>query len=162
MLKEVLTIGVYGFEAATFSAALEKARADLLVDVRARRGVRGAQYSFANAARLQTLLAEAGIGYFHLPSLAPLDRTRQQQYQSDKRKGVGMRERQELSPEFVREYRASRLRGFDAEELARSVFGPARRPVLLCVEREPAACHRSLLAAEMSDQLGVPVRHLTP
>jgi hypothetical protein len=31
---------------------------------------------------------------------------------------------------------------------------------LLCVERDPAACHRSLIAQRMSEEYGVSVVHL--
>jgi uncharacterized protein (DUF488 family) len=162
MLREVLTIGVYGFDAASFVASLQRARADLVVDIRARRGVRGARYSFANATRLRQLLEEAGLDYIHVPQLAPLDATRQAQYQADERAGVGKRDREALSPAFVEDYRASRLNGFDALAFVRSVCATAQRPALLCVEREPGACHRSLVAAEITRQLDAPVRHLMP
>jgi hypothetical protein len=33
---------------------------------------------------------------------------------------------------------------------------------LFCVEREPAACHRSLVAARLSRDLGLDVEHLGP
>jgi hypothetical protein len=33
---------------------------------------------------------------------------------------------------------------------------------LFCVERDPEACHRSLIAAMLADEYGVAVRHLLP
>jgi hypothetical protein len=36
------------------------------------------------------------------------------------------------------------------------------RAALLCVERDPEACHRSLIAARVADQHGVDVTHLNP
>ena len=33
---------------------------------------------------------------------------------------------------------------------------------LLCVERDPEACHRSLIAERMADELGVAVKDLRP
>jgi hypothetical protein len=33
---------------------------------------------------------------------------------------------------------------------------------LLCVERDPEACHRSLVAAELAHEFGLPVAHLFP
>ncbi len=160
MLREVLTIGVYGFDAAAFVAAMQGAEADLLVDIRARRGVRGSRYGFANATRLQALLKEAGIGYAHAPELAPLARTRQAQYRTDAAAGVGKRNREHLSPAFVMDFQDTRLKGFNALAFVQSACAGARRPALLCVEEEPAACHRSLVAAEIARQLNVPVRHL--
>ena len=41
----VATIGVYGFSAETFLAALRRADVALLLDVRQRRGVRGSEYA---------------------------------------------------------------------------------------------------------------------
>jgi hypothetical protein len=33
---------------------------------------------------------------------------------------------------------------------------------LLCVERDPEACHRSLIAERLHDGYGLPVSHLRP
>ena len=83
------TIGVYGFTAETFLSALREARVGLLLDVRQRRGVRGSEYAWANSARLQAALAEAGIGYRHLKELAPTTELRQLQYAEDDKAGGG-------------------------------------------------------------------------
>lgn len=160
--EAVLTIGVYGFDQEAFLRALRKARADLLIDIRARRGVRGREYAFANAARLQAMLAEAEIRYVHVPELAPSDATRQAQYRVDEKAGVSKRQRTELSPEFIRSFVRERLARFSSAALMKDAIREARRPVLLCVEREPGACHRSLVARRLSDDLGIPVEDLMP
>lgn len=67
----IVTIGAYGWSEAEFLAALVAAGVDTVVDVRARRGARGAAYAFANSRRLQASLAAAGIRYRHRPDLAP-------------------------------------------------------------------------------------------
>jgi hypothetical protein len=36
------------------------------------------------------------------------------------------------------------------------------RGALFCVERDPEACHRSLIAARVADEHGVAVTHLRP
>ena len=36
------------------------------------------------------------------------------------------------------------------------------RAALLCVERDPKACHRSLIAARVADDHGVAVTHMLP
>lgn len=162
MIEQVLTIGVYGFDERSFLRAIRDAGVDLFIDVRARRGVRGSEYAFANATRLQQLLAKAKIAYVHTPELAPSEEIRRAQYQEDAAEGVGQRKREHLSPAFVKGYTSSRLRRFDAAAFVESVCGEARRPVLFCVETRPEACHRSLLAGEIARQLSVPVRHLTP
>jgi hypothetical protein len=70
-LGRVGTIGVYGFDADRFFAAVLDARTDLFCDLRARRGVRGREYAFVNARRLEQRLGELGIAYRHFPELAP-------------------------------------------------------------------------------------------
>src|SRR5215210_6996134 len=141
----VATIGVYGFTAGTFLEALRGANVRLLVDVRQRRGVRGPEYAWANSARLQAALAEAGIEYRHLKELAPTTELRQLQYAEDARAGVGKRSRAELAPGYVERYTREILDpvGVDAVVEALPAAG---RAALLCVERDPEACHRSLIA----------------
>jgi len=154
------TIGVYGFDGPAFIRALHEAKVGLVLDVRQRRGVRGSQYAWANAKRLQAALAEAGIGYSHLPELAPTTEMRQLQYEEDERKGEGKRSRTELAPGYVRAYTEEVLDGVDLDPIVR--FVGDNRAALLCVERDPEACHRSLIAERLADELGLPVEHLTP
>ena len=91
------TIGVYGFTAEEFLQALRDADVRLLLDIRQRRGVRGAEYAWANARRLQAALEDAGIAYEHHRELAPTTELRQLQYAEDDRQGVGKRSRAELA-----------------------------------------------------------------
>ena len=93
MSPRVATIGVYGFTAERFLAALRDAGVGQVLDVRQRRGVRGAEYAWANSKRLQAALADAAIGYEHLPQLAPTTELRQLQYAEDARRGEGKRSR---------------------------------------------------------------------
>src|SRR5690349_19768316 len=103
-MRRVATIGVYGFSASTFLAALGAAGVSALIDVRQRRGVRGTEYAWANSRRLQAALAEAGVEYSHWPSLAPTTELRQLQYAEDARQGVGKRSRVTLAPAYVERY----------------------------------------------------------
>jgi uncharacterized protein (DUF488 family) len=156
-----VTIGVYGFDAGSFMDALRTADVRLLFDVRQRRGVRGREYAWANSLRLQGALAEAGIAYEHWPSLAPTTELRHLQYAEDARQGVGKRSRMELAPEYVERYTREILDAADLDALV------ARLPqdgagALMCVERDPEACHRSLIAARLADDFGVAVSHLRP
>src|SRR3954449_1325640 len=116
-VPNLVTIGVYGFTAATFLQALEHADVRLLLDVRQRRGVRGSQYAWANSVRLQRALEDAGIGYEHLPELAPTTELRHLQYEEDAREGVGKRSRQRLAPEYVRRFVAERLDQVDLKPI---------------------------------------------
>jgi uncharacterized protein (DUF488 family) len=156
-----VTICVYGFDSAGFLGALRKAEVSLLADVRQRRGVRGAEYAWANSQRLQAALADAGISYVHVPELAPTTELRQLQYREDERQGVGKRSRSELAPEYVSRYTSEILDRADLGALAGEM--PAKgTTALLCVERDPEACHRSLIADRLEAEHGARVTHLRP
>lgn len=156
----VLTIGVYGFDRSRFLAALAGAEVNLLLDVRQRRGVRGSEYAWANSARLQAALLEAGIDYTHLKELAPTTAMRQLQYREDERLGEGKRNRTRLAPAYAERYTAEVLDRVELEPVARWIG--RRRPALLCVERDPEACHRSLIAERLQRDHGFEVEHLRP
>jgi uncharacterized protein (DUF488 family) len=157
----LLTIGVYGFTAGSFLDALQDADVRLLMDVRQRRGVRGSEYAWANSKRLQAALAEAGIGYIHHPDLAPTTELRQLQYREDDRRGVGKRSRVELAPGYVQGYVEQILDRADLDAVVAQL--PAEgAAAMLCVERDPEACHRSLVAARLAERYGVDIGHLRP
>ena len=155
------TIGVYGFSAETFAAALDEAAVTLVLDVRQRRGVRGSEYAWANSLRLQRLLTTAAVGYRHLPALAPTTELRQLQYRADDRAGVGKRSRLQLAPEYRDGYTREIL---DAADLDAIVAGLPEQGVaaLLCVERDPGACHRSLVAERLAREYGASVLDIVP
>lgn len=157
----IATIGVYGFDAESFMAALREAGVGLLVDVRQRRGVRGPEYAWANSRRLQAALRDAGIAYAHHRELAPTTELRQLQYREDARLGVGKRSRAELAPEYTRRYLSEILEDVNLEPLLAEMPTDAVT-ALLCVERDPEACHRSLIAARLEADHGLPVTHLRP
>jgi uncharacterized protein (DUF488 family) len=161
-MVEFVTIGVVGYDAEHFFGALVDARVDLLCDIRRRRSVRGAEYAFANSLRLQARLAEWGIRYLHRIDLAPSDELRRRQAQVDQQAHVARRQRTLLSPGFVEGYTQSVLATFDPSAFLADLGLEVRVVALLCVEREPLACHRSLLAEYLHATLGAPVRHLTP
>jgi uncharacterized protein (DUF488 family) len=155
----VVTIGVYGWTLETFLAALRAADVTALLDVRQRRGVRGSEYAWANARRLQDALAEARLAYRHLPELAPTTELRRLQYAEDDRLGVGKRSRAELAPEFRARYTREILARADLNALV-AELPAAGAAALLCVEHDPEACHRSLVAERLERDFGVRVDHL--
>lgn len=159
-MSEIATIGVYGFDRESFLAALAGAGIELLLDVRQRRGVRGSEYAWANAGRLQSALEEAGVGYTHLKELAPTTAMREAQYREDARKGEGKRSRTELSEEYVGLYTEQVLDAVDLGPVVKWIG--ASRAALLCVERDPEACHRSLVAARLQRDWSFSVRNLRP
>ena len=158
-MPTIATVGVYEFDAASFIRTLDAAGVTRIVDIRQRRGVRGPQYAWANARRLQALLADAHIGYEHRPELAPTTELRHLQYRDDDRQGVGKRSRVRLSPEYIRGYTEEILDHAPLELLVE------RLPVhgigaLLCVEATARACHRSLVAERLADRFRFEVVHL--
>jgi uncharacterized protein (DUF488 family) len=155
------TIGVYGFTAETFLKALRDANVRQLLDVRQRRGVRGPEYAWANAARLQRALDEAGIDYRHHKELAPTTELRQVQYREDDRLGVGKRSREVLAPEYRARYLKEVLDRVDLRPIV-AEMPPDGLAALLCVERDPEACHRILIAERLEAQHGLAVTHLRP
>jgi uncharacterized protein (DUF488 family) len=160
-MLRMLTIGVYGFDGDSFLQRLRSADVRLLLDVRQRRGVRGPEYAWANSFRLQAALTDAGIAYEHHLELAPTTELRQLQYAEDDRQGVGKRTRHELAPEYIHRYTTEILDNADLAPIA-SALSSAGVAALLCVERDPEACHRSLITQRLADQYGVTVEHLHP
>ncbi len=160
-VPRIVTIGVYELDAPSFVGMLDDAGVTKVLDIRQRRGVRGPQYAWANARRLQALLAGARIGYEHHPELAPDTDLRHLQYREDDRQGVGKRSRVRLAPEYIRVYTEEILDLVPLEPFIR------RLPVhgmgaLMCVESTAAACHRSLVADRLAERFGFEVIHLEP
>jgi uncharacterized protein (DUF488 family) len=127
--------------------------------VRQRRGVRGSEYAWANAQRLKRALGDAGFEYRHHKELAPTTELRQLQYREDDRVGAGKRSRAELAPEYGERYVREIL---DAVDLDAFLRGLPAVSALLCVERDPEACHRSLIAERLATAHGVAVADLRP
>ena len=152
---------MYGFTLEEFLATLASADVRLLLDVRQRRGVRGREYAWANARRLQAALDGAAIEYRHLPELAPTTDLRELQYAEDSRRRVGKRSRKELAPEYRERYTAEVLDRADLAAVAASLAADSAA-ALLCVERDPEACHRSLIAERLATEHDVEVTHLRP
>jgi len=160
-VKRVCTIGVYEWDLDTFLEALVAADVRVLLDVRQRRGVRGREYAWANAVRLQHALADAQIGYRHHRKLAPTTELRQFQYADDARRGVGKRSRVALAPGYRERYKREILDRVDVVEIV------AQLPLegagaLFCVEADPEACHRSIVAERLVSECAVVVDHLRP
>ena len=157
----MVTIGVYGFDGDSYLQRLQRANVRLLLDVRQRRGVRGPKYAWANSRRLQAALAHARIAYEHHPELAPTTELRQLQYAEDDRRGVGKRSRRELAAEYTRRYISEILDRADLTPIV-SALPSSGTAALLCVERDPEACHRSLIAQRLTEEHHVTIEHLRP
>jgi uncharacterized protein (DUF488 family) len=157
----VVTVGVYGWGLERLVEALRGVDARLLLDVRQRRGVRGREYAWANSIRLQRALAEAGVGYQHRPELAPTTELRHLQYAEDARRGEGKRSRIELAPEYRVRYTREILDRADLHALVQELPQDGSS-ALFCVERDPEACHRSIVAERLATYPDVVVSHLRP
>lgn len=162
MKPKIITIGVYGFDAESFFAALQEANVDTFCDIRSRRGVRGAAYAFANSKRLQARLAELGIRYLHCKALAPTKAVRDKQAEADKADKVAKRERTTLGAAFIEAYHAECLAHFESQHFLDALESDAQVIALFCVESEPAACHRSLVADKLVKELGLEVEDIVP
>ena len=158
-MRTIATVGVYQSSLDDFLKTLKRHRVAMVVDVRQRRGVRGREYAWANSRRLQAALQHAGIAYLHLPELAPTTELRQLQYREDDRLGVGKRSRIMLSDGYRRRYLAEVLDRVDLGRVLESLPDDATS-ALFCVERDAPACHRSLIAARLEADYGVPVVNL--
>jgi uncharacterized protein (DUF488 family) len=161
VIHSMRTIGVYGFDVGSFLKRLEQAEVRLLLDVRQRRGVRGPEYAWANSVRLQAALSDVRIAYRHHRELAPTTELRQLQYAEDARQGVGKRTRRELAPGYVSRYTAQILDRADLERVV-SVLPGNGAAALFCVERDPEACHRSLVAQRLVERYELNIEHLRP
>ena len=160
-MRRVVTIGVYDWDLSSFLEALAAADVRLLIDVRQRRGVRGREYAWANSARLQASLDDAGVGYEHHRELAPTSELRHVQYAEDARRGEGKRSRTVLAPVYATRYTREILDQAPLRLVADEL--PANgAAALFCVERDPEACHRSIIAERLAADYGVVVRHLVP
>lgn len=155
------TIGVYGWTLEHFLDALQEASVRLVIDVRQRRGVRGSEYAWANAARLQQTLAASGVSYSHEKELAPTTDLRLLQYLEDDRQGVGKRSRVELAPAYRERYVREILQEADLHAVVQKLPHEGIA-TLMCVERDPEACHRSLVAGRLASEYGASIVHLRP
>ena len=162
MKPKIVTIGVYGFDEDSFFDALRKAKVDTFCDIRSRRGVRGSTYAFANSLRLQARLAERGIRYLHRKDLAPTQAVRDRQAAADKATKTAKRKRTALGEEFITAYHTECLTAFDPHSLLDDLEEDAQVVALFCVEKNPEACHRSLVADKLAKELKLDVEDILP
>jgi len=155
------TLGVYGYSAEEFFDIIKDNNIDTFCDVRRRRAVRGSEYSFVNSNKLQNKLAGLKINYLHYIDLSPNDEMRKKQMEEDRKKGVAQRKRESLSDSFVKNYNSQVLEKFDFESFLSDLRSHKAKNVLLfCVEKNPSACHRSLIADHLADKYSFKIRHL--
>lgn len=141
------TIGYSGFTPETFAATLQAAGIEVLLDVRRNPVSRKKGFSKAG---LDSLLHSVGMEYVHIPEL-----------------GVPMSLREELRDggelgDYLHQFGRFLLTCDDA--LNRVLKLSLARPCcLMCLEKNPAECHRSVVADELRARANgdLPIRHLS-
>ena len=158
---KIYTIGVYGSTEQEFFNKLVENQIDTFFDIRQRRGVRGSEYVFVNSNRLQNRLADLDIKYGHVLDLAPTTEIREMQQEDDLKHGEKKRDRNQLGNVFSLAYKNKIIQNFDFENFVGKLdeIG-ANRIVLFCVETKPEACHRSIVANELSKRYNFEIVHL--
>ena len=157
---EFFTIGVYNSTEQEYFDKLTDNRIDTFCDIRQRRGVRGAKYSFVNSNRLQQRLSELEIKYGHVLDLAPTTNIRDLQKEADAQQGELKRDRNKLGKVFSIAYKDRILSKFDFNSFLEKLDeAGAVRIVLFCVEEKPEACHRSIVTDRL-EKLGYQITHL--
>lgn len=147
-MQPVATIGYEGATVPGFLEALRREGIDLLVDVRAVAASR--RPGFAKT-RLAANLAEAGIEYLHLRELGTPAEGR----------AAARAGRHEAMHRIFREHLATPEAQAGLATLA-DLVAAGRHVCLLCLEANPAHCHRTLVAEALAAMLPVQITHLEP
>lgn len=144
-MKPLFTIGYETGGQADLLASLREAGVKTLIDVREIANSRRA--GFAKKA-LSSALADAGIGYVHLRALGTPKAGREANKRGD-------------MTTFHRIVAASLERPEAGLALAEAGDLAAAAPAcLLCLEADPARCHRTAIADRLAQARGFDVRHL--
>ena len=126
----IFTIGYEGATVAEFLAALQKAGVERVIDIRAVPNSRRPGFS---KTPLRNALAEAGIDYVHLRALGT---------PADGRAAARAGRKEELKRIYAGQLELPEAIAETGKMLDLSREKPS---ALLCYERDPAACHRTLL-----------------
>jgi uncharacterized protein (DUF488 family) len=126
----IFTIGYEGATVAEFLAALQKAGVERIIDIRAVPNSRRPGFS---KTPLRNALAEAGIDYVHLRALGT---------PADGRAAARAGRKDELKRIYAGQLELPEAIAESGKMLDLSREKPS---ALLCYERDPAACHRTLL-----------------
>jgi uncharacterized protein (DUF488 family) len=155
------SIGVYDSTEEEFFKKLIQNRIDTFIDVRRRRGVRGAKYSFVNSKRLQAKLETLHIRYEHIIDLSPTNELRELQKEEDFKKKILKKDRTHLGEKFKNEYKRQILDNFNFANLFNHLdeIG-AKNIVFFCVEKNHLACHRSLITDTLEKIYFFNIKHL--
>lgn len=147
-MTPVATIGYEDATTASFLETLRGAGVELLVDVRAVANSRKPGFS---KNRLAASLGEAGIEYLHLRALGTPAEGRAAARAGDH---AGLRR-------VFTEHMETPEAQAELETLA-GLVRAGRRVCLMCLEADPAHCHRTLVAAALGEMVPIEVNDLFP
>jgi uncharacterized protein (DUF488 family) len=147
-MKPLATIGYEDATIPSFLEALEEARVELLVDVRAVASSRRPGFS---KTKLAASVNGRGIDYLHLRALGT---------PADGRAAARAGRHDEMKAIFA-EHLATPEAQDELHTLA-EIVRSGRRACLLCFEADPEHCHRSLVAAALAERMPIEVSHLRP
>jgi uncharacterized protein (DUF488 family) len=143
--KAICTIGYEGATVDAFLRALEQARVELVLDIRAVAASRKKGFS---KNQLAAHLADAGIAYRHLRGLGTPKRGRDAAHTGDLDtfESVFLSHMEEPEAQF---------------DLAEAIaLAKERQICLLCLERDPNRCHRLIVAERMAGETRQALDHL--
>jgi uncharacterized protein (DUF488 family) len=131
----LFTIGYEGVTPGEFTAALQAAGVERVIDIRALPNSRRPGFS---KTPLRNALAEAGIDYVHLRALGT---------PADGRAAARAGRQSDLERIYAGQLELPEAMAESAQMLSLAADKPS---ALLCYERDPAQCHRSLLIAAVA------------
>ena len=147
MTDSVFTIGYAQATPATLVAALKAAGIERLIDVR---GLPNSRRPGFSKRMLAAALGEAGIEYRHLGALGTPKAGREAN-----RRGAMEVYRRILDAHLAEV--PAQMALIECGELARE-----KPSCLLCLEADPAHCHRSVVAEHLAREHGLAIVHLHP
>jgi uncharacterized protein (DUF488 family) len=147
-MQALATIGYQSATPDSFLRALERARVELLVDIRAVASSRRPGFS---KTKLAAGVAEAGIDYLHLRALGT---------PANGRAAARAGHHAEMR-EIFRAHMTTPEAQDALEDLAQLVRS-GRRVCLLCFEADPEHCHRNIVAAMLGERMPLEITHLIP
>lgn len=142
------TIGYEGAPQDAVFAALKDAGVDVLVDVRAVTSSRRPGFSKSH---LASSLPEQGVDYLHLRGLGT---------PKEGRLAARSGDLAALGRIFGKHMKTAEAQ-HDYEALL-GLLRKGKKICLMCYERDPAECHRTIIAEQVHEELGLRVEHLAP
>lgn len=144
-MRELATIGYEGADLSDFIATLRTVNVSTVVDVRELPMSRRKGFS-KNA--LRSALEEAGIEYVHLRGLGDPKEGRDAARSGDRAK-------------FLKIFKSHMKTDAAKNDLITvTEIAASSNACLLCYERDPKECHRSLVATAIAGRIDVKVKHL--